>query len=141
MKRIPIGFSDFKAVIENDYYYVDKTLLIKEVLNYGQVILVTRPRRFGKTLNLSMLKYFFERSEPSNAALFENTAIKNHHEFDLHQAQYPVIFITFKNIKGSSWEHIYDKFAIAIYEELTGIGIYLHLIRQSLKNKYRLAYS
>ncbi|MBM7560488.1 AAA family ATPase, partial [Marinitoga litoralis] len=59
MKRLPIGRSDFKSIIEDNMYYIDKSMLIKEVIESGNVILITRPRRFGKTLNMSMMKYFF----------------------------------------------------------------------------------
>jgi hypothetical protein len=78
MKKIPIGVNDYKEIIENNYYYVDKTLLIKELLEVSaHVILITRPRQFGKTLNLSMLKYFFDCStvEEKNDHLFYNTKI------------------------------------------------------------------
>lgn len=76
MKKLPIGISDYKKVIEENYYYIDKTLLIKELLDIsGEVILLPRPRRFGKTLNLSMLKYFFERTETQHDYLFYDTAI------------------------------------------------------------------
>ena len=71
MKKIPIGISDFKMVIEEDYLFVDKSLLIKDFLDSdGQTILIPRPRRFGKTLNMSMLKYFFENSSKDNSYLF-----------------------------------------------------------------------
>ena len=71
MKKIPIGISDFKMGIEEDYLFVDKSLLIKDFLDSdGQTILIPRPRRFGKTLNMSMLKYFFENSSKDNSYLF-----------------------------------------------------------------------
>ena len=116
-KLLPIGISNFKTLIENNYYYVDKTLLIKDILEHGQIILAPRPRRFGKTLNLSMLKYFFEASEESNAHLFQDKAIWSYPEQRVLQGQFPVIFVTFKNIKEATWDVTYDKFALVIYEE------------------------
>lgn len=73
---MPIGISNFKEIIEKNYYYVDKTLLIKEILDDGsKVILLTRPRRFGKTINMSMLKYYFENTEKDNSYLFKDLKI------------------------------------------------------------------
>ncbi len=77
-KSIPIGISDFKEFNESNYYYVDKSILIKNILdNRCKVTLFTRPRRFGKTLNLSMLKYYFEKTETDNSYLFEGLEIWN----------------------------------------------------------------
>ncbi len=117
MKLIPIGVSDYKKLIEGGYYYVDKTLLIEEVLKSGEVVLVTRPRRFGKTLNLSMLRYFFEKSDQNNEHLFNTTAIWDYQEYREWHAQYPVIFLSFRNIKTSNWQGCYEQFAFTIYEE------------------------
>ena len=100
MKNLPIGISDFKKVIEKNYYYVDKTLLVQEVIeSSADILLLPRPRRFGKTLNMSMLKYFFENTEQSHAHLFENTNIWQYGEYRKLQGQYPVIYITFKDTK------------------------------------------
>jgi len=75
-KRLNLGFSDFKGIIEKDNYFVDKSLLIEEVINTeNAVILLPRPRRFGKTLNLSMLRYYFEINDTNNYKLFENLKI------------------------------------------------------------------
>ncbi len=75
-KRLPIGLSDFKRLIDGGYTYVDKSLLIQDVVERGtHVALIPRPRRFGKTLNLSMLRYFFEKTEADTGYLFENLAI------------------------------------------------------------------
>ncbi|KLO21486.1 hypothetical protein X275_09065 [Marinitoga sp. 1197] len=74
MKRLPIGDSDFKTVIEDNAYYIDKSMLTKEIITGGRVILITRPRRFGKTLNMSMLKYFF-RNDQDNKHLYKNLKI------------------------------------------------------------------
>lgn len=104
MKKIPIGISDFETIIENNYYYVDKTLLIEELLERkGQVTLAPRPRRFGKTLNLSMIQYFFEKNIRPKASLFENLAISYRPECMKEQGQYPVIFLTFKDVKHTCW--------------------------------------
>ena len=79
LKKIPIGISDFKTIIEEGYLFVDKTLLIKEFWeSNGQTILLPRPRRFGKTLNMSMIKYFFENASIDNSYLFEKLNIENH---------------------------------------------------------------
>ncbi|SHH39266.1 AAA family ATPase [Tepidibacter thalassicus] len=105
MKKISIGISDFKKLISENYYYVDKSLFIKEIIDDGsEVILIPRPRRFGKTLNMSMLKYFFEKSDENNRYLFENLKINDYKEIMDMQGKYPVIYITFKDIKYSNWE-------------------------------------
>lgn len=117
MKKLPIGLSDFKELIENGYYYVDKTLLIHDIIQSGKVMLMTRPRRFGKTLNLSMLHYFFEASQESRAHLFLDLAIRKNSASWALQGKFPVIFISFKGIKESSWEVTYQKFIYTIYEE------------------------
>jgi hypothetical protein len=117
MKRLPIGISNFKTIISNDYYYVDKTLLIKELLDKKSgVTLLPRPRRFGKTLNLSMLNYFFSNIEQAGD-LFANTAIAEHPTIMASQGQYPVIFITFKDIKVSNWSDAYQKIQGVIRDE------------------------
>lgn len=104
-KPIPIGNEDFKDIIEKNYYYIDKSLLIKELLQYkGYVNLFTRPRRFGKTLNISMLKYFFEKTTESNAHLFQNLKIAEDKECMAHMGQYPVINISFKSGKQNNFE-------------------------------------
>ena len=108
MKILPIGISDYKTIIDNNHYYVDKTLLIKEINEIAGVLLITRPRRFGKTLNLSMLKYFFEKTEQKNDYLFHNTKIWQYSEYHRKQGKYPVIFISFKNAKEDSWEITYS---------------------------------
>ncbi|MBF0239580.1 MAG: AAA family ATPase, partial [SAR324 cluster bacterium] len=104
-RKLPIGLSDFKELIEQSYTYVDKSLLIQEVLECGdKVLLLPRPRRFGKTLNLSMLRYFFEKTEPANTALFAGLAIEQYPELMARQGQYPVIYLTFKDVKEKTWE-------------------------------------
>ena len=104
-KLIPDGISDFKTLIENNYYYVDKTPFISEIgKNVGKTLLYTRPRRFGKTLNMSMLKYFFDIKEANeNRKLFKNLEIENLAYFK-EQGKYPVIFISMKDIKEMSFD-------------------------------------
>lgn len=105
----PIGISDFKAAV-SQYYYVDKTLLIKEIIdNAPSVSLFTRPRRFGKTLNMDMLRVFFEKTDDNNAAYFENTNIWECGEiYRNEQGRYPVIYFSFKDIKYNTWEETKD---------------------------------
>ncbi len=108
MKKLPIGISDFKELIDEHYYYVDKTLLIDELKRTnGKVILLTRPRRFGKTLNLSMLRYFYEISDQSNAYLFHDKAIWHHERYRSTQGTFPLIFLSFKDCKKTSWPDAY----------------------------------
>lgn len=116
-KFLPIGISDYKKLIDGNYYYVDKTTLIGEIWDSGEVVLVPRPRRFGKTLNLSMLHYFFEINEAKTEYLFNNTAIRRDPRFQALQGNFPVIFLTFKNIAQTTFSDIYDSFAAAIGEE------------------------
>jgi hypothetical protein len=101
--QLPIGISDFKEVREENYYYVDKSLFIQEVINRSsKVLLLPRPRRFGKTLNLSMLRYFLEKREENLAFLFKGLAVEQETEIMQHQGQYPVIFLTFKSCKNAN---------------------------------------
>ncbi|WP_338988186.1 ATP-binding protein [Fusobacterium animalis] len=139
MKRIGIGLSDFKHLIEEDFYYFDKTKFIDEVIKDGaQVKLFTRPRRFGKTLNMSMLKYFFDiKKADENRKLFKNLYIEKTESFK-EQGQYPVIFLSLKDLKATTWEEMERKIIITLsdffseYEyllnELTGISF------ENLKN-------
>lgn len=104
-RRLPIGISDFKRIIDDGYAYIDKTLLIEEFFNCGdQVALIPRMRRCGKTLNLSMLRYFFEKVEEETRYLFENLNIWKNENFRDLQGKFPVIFLTLKDIKQLSWE-------------------------------------
>src|SRR5262245_21820952 len=117
MKKLPIGVSNYKELIESGYYYVDKSLLIDDLHKSGKVILMPRPRRFGKTLNLSMIRYFLEVSQESHQHLFKDTLIWKIPEYQKMQVTFPVIFLTFKDIKELSWDITYDKFVIILYEE------------------------
>ena len=107
MKRLAIGVSDFKKIIEGDFYYFDKIKLIEEIINDGsEVKLFTRPRRFGKTLNMSMLKYFFDvENDEENKKLFKDLYIEKTDAFK-EQGQYPVIFLSLKDLKASTWEEM-----------------------------------
>lgn len=103
-KKLPIGISDFRMLREEDRYYVDKTGFIREVMDApAQALLFPRPRRFGKTLNLSMLRYFFEKSDEDRGRLFDGTGIRDTEFFHRHQGRYAVIFLTFKDIKEPTW--------------------------------------
>lgn len=103
--RFPIGLSSFRSLREGGFSYVDKTALIEDVLAEGaQVLLVPRPRRFGKTLNLSMLRCFFEKSDDDLRPLFDGLAITSCEGAWAHFQRYPVIFMTFKDVKPRSWE-------------------------------------
>ena len=104
-KAVPVGIEDFERIVREDYYYVDKTRLIEELLiNRAPVTLFTRPRRFGKTLNMSMIKYFFDvKNKEENKKLFENLKISNS-EYMSEQGKYPVIFISLKDLKEDTWE-------------------------------------
>lgn len=107
MKKIPIGISDFKKLKNQDYLFIDKSLLVKEFWESdGETILVTRPRRFGKTLNISMLKYFFENSSEDNSYLFKGLNIESHKNIMELQGKYPVIYLSFKDEKHSSFEYL-----------------------------------
>jgi Predicted AAA-ATPase/PD-(D/E)XK nuclease superfamily len=117
-RRLPLGISDFKTLVEENYAYVDKTLLIQEVIEQNfQVVLIPRPRRFGKTLNISMLRYFFEKTASSHQYLFERFQISKMSEWGSLQGKYPVIFLTFKELKDISWPEACDNFQIIVSKE------------------------
>ena len=107
-KPLPIGIDDFKTIIEEDYYYADKTKMIESLLDDSAgVTLFTRPRRFGKTLNMSMLNYFFNlKNKEENRKLFENLYISKS-KYMNQQGEYPVIYLSFKDIKALNWEKCY----------------------------------
>ena len=123
-KRIPIGFEDFKEIKENNLYFVDKTQMIREILDGSKVTLLTRPRRFGKTLNLSMLRRFFEDERTpegekvDNRHLFEGLAIMESGEKYLtHMGQYPVITLSLKSAKQSDFAMAYASLIDEIIKE------------------------
>jgi len=121
VKKIEFSLSDFKELIESNCYYVDKSMFIHELLNNNprSVTIIPRPRRFGKTLNMTMLKYFFEKplDGSSNAHLFEGLAITQYPEIMEKQGKYPVIFITFKGIKSPTWDECYKELRTAVSVE------------------------
>lgn len=119
LKPLPIGVDDFEKLIQSDYYYIDKTLLIKELLDRkGEVNLFTRPRRFGKSLNLSMLKCFFEITAVSAKELFAGLGIMNQGEHYLkHMGGYPVIALSLKSTKQEDFRASYKKIVEAISGE------------------------
>lgn len=114
---LPIGSSDFKKIIDGNFDFVDKSLLIKELLeDDAEVILITRPRRFGKTLNMSMLHYFFADKVKTQLTknLFNSLKITKHPKYMKFQGKYPVIFLSFKDIKENSYEKMYARFCKVI---------------------------
>nr|VFK60461.1 MAG: Predicted AAA-ATPase [Candidatus Kentron sp. TUN]VFK69766.1 MAG: Predicted AAA-ATPase [Candidatus Kentron sp. TUN] len=114
----PIGLSDFPRLIREGYAYVDKSLLIQSMLDSPtQVLLLPRPRRFGKTLNLSMLRAFFEHDKPENTEIFRGLAIERAgEEYMAHRGRYPVVFLTLKDVKTLNWDdclgHLQETIAI-----------------------------
>jgi len=118
-RRLPIGISSFKKLRENDYYYIDKTHFIRDIIDASaEALLLPRPRRFGKTLNLNMLRYFFEKNEKDRSGLFDGLIIRNDEVFAEHQGRYPVIYLTFKDMKGRNWEDLYEGLCKVISEEI-----------------------
>lgn len=115
---MPVGVSDYKKA-QAGYYYVDKTLMIRDVLDRkAQVSLFTRPRRFGKTLNMDMLRVFFEISEEDTSVYFKDKKIWRYgEEYTSHQGKYPVIFLTFKDVKYASWQDTLDKISLLLQAE------------------------
>ena len=94
MKKISLGTSDFKKIIDDNCYFIDKTLIIKEFLeDSGEIVLLPRPRRFGKTFNLSILRNFLEKSEEDKSYLFKGLKIENEAEIMKKQGKYPLIYI------------------------------------------------
>ena len=116
-KAAPVGVENFERIIKDGYYYVDKSLLIEKILeNRTPVTLFTRPRRFGKTLNMSMLKYFFDvENKKENRKLFENLKISNS-KYMSEQGKYPVIFISLKDLKENSWEECLESLKDIMYK-------------------------
>ena len=110
MKKLPIGIDDFKKLREKNAYYIDKTKYIEKILDdISEVKLFTRPRRFGKTLNMLTLKYFFDiENKEENRKLFKNLYIENS-EYFKEQGQYPVIFISLKGLKEKTWENCFNE--------------------------------
>ena len=162
MKKLPIGLSDFKELIEENYYYFDKTNLIDEVIKDGsKVKLFARPRRFGKTLNMSMLKYFFDiKKAQENRKLFKDLYIEKTENFK-EQGQYPVVFLSLKDLKARTWEemergiknllqevfseHKYlikelDEFDLSILKKIINKEVELEELKSSLKFLTKILY-
>ncbi len=118
IKQLPIGISDYIRA-QSEYYYVDKTLLIKEFLDRRPFVsLFTRPRRFGKTLNMDMLRVFFEKSEKDTSIYFKDKKIwRCEQKYRDHQGKYPVIFLTFKDVKFDSLQATMDKMKALVQQE------------------------
>ena len=132
--RLPVGIVDYKETIRNNYYYVDKTMLIKEFLDeLPKIVLFTRPRRFGKTLTMSMLRTFFEKTDEDTSIYFKKQKIwacgKMYREF---QGKFPVIFLTFKDIKKGTWEETYEGLANLIRLE--------YIRHKELKESTKISY-
>lgn len=118
-KKLPIGISDYRKLIEEDYYYVDKTDFIRQVIEEGSLItLLPRPRRFGKTLNLSTLRYFYEKTEGNiYRPLFNGKSIEGWKDFEKYQGKYPVIMVTLKDCKGDTFEEMLPLLARELQSE------------------------
>ncbi len=117
MKLLPTGIENFKTMIDKSAYYVDKTNFIEDVLS-EQVVSYTRPRRFGKTLNMSMLYYFFSIKEKGNSYLFDGLNISKNKDALKHQNKYPTIFISLKEMKNLTFDAQISSFSNVIYELL-----------------------
>ena len=137
MKKIPVGIENFKEMIDNQYYYIDKTELINDVMN-EKLVFYTRPRRFGKTLNMSMLYYFFSHKEKDNAYLFDGLNVSKDKETMLHQNQYPVIFMTLKDMKNRNAELQKQQFLSLIQTVLEKNIELLHSEKVNFITKKRL---
>lgn len=138
LKSLPIGISDYVRA-QSEYYYVDKTMLIKEFLDQKPLVsLFTRPRRFGKTLNMDMLRVFFEISDEDTSKYFRDKAIwKCGDEYRSHQGSYPVVFLTFKDVKFDTWEATIDKIKGLLQEEY---GRHQELLQSDKLSKYEKEY-
>lgn len=138
VKSLPIGISDYVRAQE-EYYYVDKTLLIKEFLDQKPLVsLFTRPRRFGKTLNMDMLRVFFEISDKDTSKYFADKNIwQCGEEYRSHQGKYPVIFLTFKDVKFDTWDATLDKIRGLLQEEY---GRHQELLNSDKLSQYEKEY-
>lgn len=137
-KSLPIGISDYVRA-QSDYYYVDKTMLIKEFLDQKPLVsLFTRPRRFGKTLNMDMLRVYFEKVDEDTSKYFKDKNIwKCGENYRMHQGKYPVIFLTFKDVKFDSWKATVEKIKSLLQEEY---GRHQKLLSSGKISDYEKAY-
>ena len=119
-KKVPIGYEDFKLLIDGGFYYVDKTMLIYDLLQYGgHNNLITRPRRFGKTLNFSMLRYFFDINERENSYLFNGMEIMRYeNEVKQYRNAFPVISLSMKSAKQGSYSRALHSICMEIRSNL-----------------------
>ena len=138
MKRIGIGVSDFKKIIEEEFYYFDKTSFIDEIIQDGaEVKLFTRPRRFGKTLNMSMLKYFFDIKEAEeNRKLFKGLYIEKTESYK-EQGQYPVIFLSLKDLKARTWKEMQEKIVVTLSDFFSEYQYILEELNENDTNKFK----
>ena len=138
MKRLAIGVSDFKKIIEGDFYYFDKTKFIEEIIKDGsEVKLFARPRRFGKTLNMSMLKYFFDiENREENKKIFKDLYIEKTEAFK-EQGQYPVIFLSLKDLKASTWEEMEEKITVILSELFSEYGYLVNELVEIDSDKFK----
>ena len=138
MKRLAIGLSDFKHLIEEDFYYFDKTKFIEEIIEDGsQVKLFARPRRFGKTLNMSMLKYFFDiKNREENKEIFKDLYIEKIEAFK-EQGKYPVIFLSLKDLKALTWEEMEEKITIIVSELFSEYNYLINELVETDSDKFK----
>ena len=138
MKRLAIGVSDFKKIIEGDFYYFDKTKFIEEIIKDGsEVKLFARPRRFGKTLNMSMLKYFFDiENREENKKIFKDLYIEKTEAFK-EQGQYPVIFLSLKDLKALTWEEMEEKITVILSEVFSEYGYLVNELVETDSDKFK----
>ena len=147
-KKLPIGVDNFKEIVDGNYYFIDKTLMIKEIIDrQSKVFLLPRPRRFGKSLNMQMLQCFFEKPvariyNPEGASLsylFQDKLVWQHEALRELQGKYPVIFLTFKDVKPRTWQECYEKLIDAIISEYSAHRYLLQsdALRDDEKNFYQ----
>ena len=142
MKKLPIGIDDFKKLREKNAYYIDKTKYIEKILDdISEVKLFTRPRRFGKTLNMLTLKYFFDiENKEENRKLFKNLYIENS-EYFKEQGQYPVIFISLKGLKEKTWENCFNEIKALISKLYNEFEFIKKVLNESELNIFDKIYS
>ena len=135
-KKLPVGIEDFKELREENFYYIDKTGLIRDLLNsWGKVNLFTRPRRFGKTLNMSMLKNFLEIG--ADKALFDGLAIAEETELcETYMGKFPVVFLSLKSVEGLTFEDAYEMLRRVLRSEMLRLSFLAESDRISEKEKY-----
>jgi hypothetical protein len=137
LKKIILGISDFKEIIEDNVYFVDKTLFIRDFMDHGsKIIVLPRPRRFGKTLNMSMLKYFLDNKE-SSEDIFEGLEISKDKEFcEKHMNKHSLIYISLKDVKLDSWKESYEEIIQLIQTEYERHINILESLNEKEKEKY-----